>query len=180
MKHRQQTPITVLRKATTTVITAAVLAAPTTAAVAASDGADRPSLGTCDTVVTVIGGFGFPLEPLELRIDLTCRFRHLGHVTGVILQETTATGPVGADGILPSRNSASIAYTAANGDVLYSDFSGPATINVVTGAVSFEGEEVFVGGTGRFAQASGTSWLEGTASTVTNVGFYVTSGTLSY
>ena len=56
----------------------------------------------------------------------------------------------------------------------------PATAGSVKGTIAFEGIETYAGGTGRFADASGTSFLEGHASAVTLTGFYVTLGTLSY
>lgn len=55
-----------------------------------------------------------------------------------------------------------------------------ALINVVTGDVQYTGTETFHGGTGRFADASGTSQLAGTASIFTNVGFFTTKGTIDY
>ena len=53
-------------------------------------------------------------------------------------------------------------------------------MNVVTGAASFQGIETFDGGTVRFAHASGRSFLEGTASNVTNLGLYTSVGRISY
>ena len=50
---------------------------------------------------------------------------------------------------------ASSTYTAANGDKLYAVFSG--NLNGVTGAIT--ATVTYVGGTGRFANASGTAAL---------------------
>ena len=46
--------------------------------------------------------------------------------------------------------------------------------------VTFSGPETYVGGTGRFADASGSAWISGTASFVTNTGRFTAEGTLSY
>ena len=71
-------------------------------------------------------------------------------------------------------------YQAANGDVLDQSFTGTALINLETGDVRYIGTETFDGGTGRLAQASGTSDLSGTASIITNTGFYTVKGRLAY
>jgi hypothetical protein len=55
-----------------------------------------------------------------------------------------------------------------------------ALINVATGDVQYMGTETFQGGTGRFADASGTSQLSGTASLFTETGFYTVNGNISY
>ena len=64
--------------------------------------------------------------------------------------------------------------------MLLSIFVGVGSINFVTGALALEGIETYDGGTGRFAQASGSSFLEGHASVVTNTGFYIKIGKISY
>jgi hypothetical protein len=179
MKRTTRTIGSTLRLATAVTAIAAI-AAPTPLALAGPKGTDRPQHGSCDAVVTPIGGFGFPAEPLELRIDLVCQLRHLGRTTGVIFQEVTPTGPIGSDGVLPAHNDASIAYVAANGEVLYAEYSGPASLNFQTGEVLFSGVEVYAGGTGRFENASGQSALTGQASLFTNLGHYTTDGVLSY
>lgn len=69
---------------------------------------------------------------------------------------------------------------AANGDVLQGAFMGTATIDPASGNVEYEGVEIYSGGTGRFMNASGRSFLQGTASTLTDTGFYVTTGALGY
>jgi hypothetical protein len=149
---------------------AAALAVP--AATAGPKGTDRPSSGQCDTVVR-------PQPSGILEIDLSCHFRHLGKTTGLLVQEVIPTGPP-VNGVLPAALSATVAYTAANGDEPSGTSEGTATIDPVTGNVEYQGTETYSGGTGRFALASGQSFLQGTASTVTNTGFYVTSGRVSY
>ena len=136
---------------------------------------ERPHAGTCDAAVTPLTQ-GFPLL---LSIDLSCHLRHLGLTTGVITQEVVPTGDV-VEGIVPLAIVADITYTAANGDVLKSHYVATGTMNFVTGEVTFEGVETFSGGSGRFADAAGSSFLEGTASIFTNEGAYTTVGRIRY
>lgn len=134
---------------------------------------ERPYHGSCTTVVT-------PLDPQgsQLHIDLDCTLTHLGRATGVAMQSVTVIGQNGPVLITTIANTTT--YTAANGDVLNQSFEGMALINVATGDVQYMGTETFQGGTGRFADASGTSQLSGTASLFTEKGFYTVSGTLAY
>jgi hypothetical protein len=152
-------------------ITALLIGVPAMAG-AASGGTARPHEGRCETVVNTL-----PSGTLEIALD--CHFRHLGRTTGLLVQQVIPTGPP-VDGVLPAALSATVSYTAANGDTLVGTFTGTAAIDLVTGAVRYSGVETLTGGTGRFADASGVSLLTGTASTVSNTGFYVTSGTLDY
>ena len=153
----------------------AVLAAAPIVAVAGPGGSNRPYASICDTVVHVI-----QTQPiLRLSIDLACQVRHLGLTTGLIVQDVIPTGPP-VNGVLPVALDATVAYLAANGDELRGTFLGTGEINLVTGDVTFEGIETFNGGTGRFQNASGSSFIEGTASNVTNVGFYTSVGRISY
>lgn len=140
---------------------------------AVADTGGRPFQGSCSTVVT-------PLNPegSSLRIDADCQLSHLGHATGVAMQTVNVIGQNGA--VLVTTIANTTTYRAANGDELDQSFSGMALINVVTGDVQYTGTETFHGGTGRFADASGTSQLAGTASIFTNVGFFTTKGTIDY
>ncbi|HEY1458872.1 MAG TPA: hypothetical protein VGH59_02315 [Casimicrobiaceae bacterium] len=73
-------------------------------------------------------------------------------------------------------------YTAANGDMLFSNFVGAGVFTSATG-VSFSGTETYDGGTGRFADATGSAALPGTAeftSPTAGVGQYSVEGTISY
>ena len=71
-------------------------------------------------------------------------------------------------------------YTAANGDTLDVSFSGTALINLQSGDVRFIGTETFVGGSGRFARATGSADLAGTASIFTNLGSFTAEGSIAY
>jgi hypothetical protein len=83
------------------------------------------------------------------------------------------------DGTLLIVNTA--VYTAANGDKLFSTFLGSG-VPTSTG-VSFSGTETYDGGTGRFADATGSATLVGSAeftSPSAGVGQYSVEGTISY
>jgi hypothetical protein len=96
----------------------------------------------------------------------------LGRTTAIAEQIVTFTGPATA---IASNTTM---YTAANGDQLFASWSGTSTNDGP--AVTFSGLELYVGGTGRFADASGSSFISGTASFVTNTGQFTSEGTLSY
>ena len=68
---------------------------------------------------------------------------------------TVSFTPTGAPAVLHVEGS--IVYTAANGDQLHANVSGE--LNAVTGAVT--ANVSYVGGTGRFATATGSSSLSG-------------------
>ena len=72
-------------------------------------------------------------------------------------------------------------YTAANGDQLHTRWDGQV-ISPPGPVAVFVGPETYLGGTGRFAHASGSSWLEGTATLtgLTGTGAYTTEGSISY
>jgi hypothetical protein len=162
--------ISLFRAVGVAVLTFAMLSASATA-----KSPERPHAGTCDATVTPLTQ-GFPLL---LSIDLSCHLRHLGLTTGVIAQEVFPTGDA-VDGVVPLAIVSDITYTAANGDVLKSHYVATGTMNFVTGEVTFEGVETFKGGSGRFTDASGSSFLEGTASIFTNEGAYTTVGRIRY
>jgi len=152
---------------------AGVVVAQAFGSVALAEPVQRPYKGSCSTVVT-------PLDPqfLQLHIELDCTLTHLGKATGVATQTNTVVaqnGPVIVELIANTTT-----YTAANGDVLNQSFEGMALVNVATGDVQYMGTETFQGGTGRFADASGTSQLTGTASLLTGTGFYTVNGTIAY
>jgi hypothetical protein len=159
-----------------TLLAAALFVAPMTGALADPGGTDRPHLGKCDTAFGPLP----PTFPAVAEISASCHFRHLGLTTGMIVQTIDAAGPP-SNGVLPlTITDGRIAYVAANGDELHATIEGTASFNLATGAIAFETIETIVGGTGRFSNASGESFIEGHASAVTLTGFYVSVGTLSY
>jgi hypothetical protein len=137
----------------------------------------RPFSGACQTRFQVLSPPN--TFPVQLHIDTECNFAHLGLTVGSTSQTVVPPGPpVGQT--LPVLISNSTTYRAANGDQLYAVFVGGGTIDLVTGDVTFSGKETFNGGTGRFADASGSDSLEGSASTVANTGEFTVRGTLTY
>lgn len=143
-------------------------------------GTERPFRGSCDTAITPLTA---PEEiPIVLAVDVVCRLSHLGlTVGGTDRQVVVPVGPPDAEGVLPIRISIErITYTAANGDELWSTFAGPGELDLVTGTARFDGVETFVGGTGRFAGATGQARTLGEGSLATNTGRIATSGTLRY
>jgi hypothetical protein len=144
---------------------------PAGAAFAASP--SRPFRGGCDTRLTVLPPLPGDLpNVLRLHIEYDCQLTHLGKSTAVAEQVVTFTGPTTA---IASNTTV---YTAANGDQLFATWSGTST--TVGADVTFSGPETYTGGTGRFAGASGSSWIAGTASFVTNTGQFTSVGTLAY
>ncbi|HEX6107726.1 MAG TPA: hypothetical protein VFZ26_19225 [Gemmatimonadales bacterium] len=134
----------------------------------------RPLTGSCTTVVTRLAP-----PPIEVqRIEYTCRLAHLGLTHAVVTQTVdVATGTLSSTGV----------YTAANGDELSASFTGTAVLSFTDPAdatVTFEGTQVFSAGTGRFADASGTAHLAGSARinliTGSGTGEFTLHGTLTY
>jgi len=164
----------IARAVTNAFVLAAIATTPIVAS-AGPQGSNRPYAAACDTAGTVI-----QIDPvLRISFDLVCQSRHLGATTGVLVLDVI---PIGApvNGILPTAIFAPVRYVAANGDELHADFVGTGDINLATGVATFQGIETFEGGTGRFANASGRSFLEGTASNITNEGVYTSVGRISY
>ena len=136
-----------------------------------------PFSGACQTRFQVLSPPN--IFPLQLHIVSHCLFSHLGLTTGSTSQTVTAPGPpIGQT--LPLLISNTTTYRAANGDLLNAVFVGGGTLDLVTGDVAFSGKETFNGGTGRFAGASGSDSLEGSASNATNTGEFTVRGTLTF
>ena len=128
-----------------------------------------PFGGRCETALTVVGGTA---TSVNLHITYVCQLEHLGRATAVAEQVVTFTGPASA---IASNTTT---YTAANGDQLFATWTGTATS--VGPDNTFSGLETYTGGTGRFAGASGSAWIDGTASFATMTGQFTSVGTLTY
>ena len=100
-----------------------------------------------------------------------------GTATHLGLWSTTGTvyyGPPGEDGLLPSSGEAAV--VAANGDKLNVVIQGKLNLGAGTDSGTF----TFVGGTGRFAAASGSADFVVTLNPITG-GFELTMvGTINY
>jgi predicted small integral membrane protein len=138
---------------------------------------ERPYQGSCSTVILPLTPPG--VFPQQQHIDYECTLAHLGRTTAVATQTVTPVAPP-ANNVVALLVQNTTTYKAANGDQLFVSFTGTAVLNLATGEVAFIGVETFNGGTGRFAKATGSAQLEGTASTVTNRGFFTSKGRISY
>lgn len=162
----------------TALLAAALSTAP--AAQAAPNGTLRPMAGSCETDVTSLSN---PTDiPIVLAVKVRCQLTHLGLTTGGTQRELVIpTGPPTPEGLLPIQIAIErITYVAANGDELWSTFVGPGVIDLATSKATFQGIETFVGGTGRFRGATGSSQTAGQGSLVDSRGFLTISGTVSY
>ena len=152
----------------------------------------RPIKGDCTTTITFIdpGAAGQcamfqPVPSAFIAIGGTCAISHLGRteldaVQQLIFLLDGSGNPVIIQGqpvVTGLRNCSTL--TAANGDALVHttvgdvQAAGPAQ-------VAFAGSMTFVGGTGRFAGASGPATFSGTASLATNSGAFSFEGTVVY
>lgn len=141
----------------------------------------RPLKGSCDTEVTILS-VG-PDGRLDLSIEYTCQISHLGRTHNTVLQSVIPTGPpVGV--LLPASLSNTGTYVAANGDRVNSSFTGTGVTNLADFTAVFEGTETFLPGTGRFADASGTAEVQGTAAlnpaTGTGTAHFTLEGSITY
>jgi hypothetical protein len=121
-------------------------------------GSDRPFDGQSAGVVTGIAPSG------AIEVESTGNATHLGDFTKT---ESVLFGPGGTF-------SGTVVFTAANGDQLWADFSGS-----ITSPTTLEGTYTFLGGTGRFSDATGTASFE--ASTPDGLHLAVSfEGSISY
>ena len=128
----------------------------------------KPAGGTCTTSFTETS-FVFPIATFD--ITGVCNLKHLGRTTMHATQTVN---------VLTGDLNNSPTYTAANGDMLFTAFVGTSS---PPPDVVFQGTETYVGGTGRFEGATGSSTLEGTATVDVNgsgTGEYTTDGSISY
>jgi hypothetical protein len=127
-----------------------------------------PFQGSCELVIQ-------PSEPISpgvvRQIDIgDCRISHLGHAT--FISDKIINFVAGTQTIQGT-------YIAANGDLLYANGSGTSQL-VAPGRVAFQGNVTFEGGTGRFANASGTATMTGEADPANARSSFTTTGTISY
>jgi hypothetical protein len=142
-------------------------------------GTDRPIEGACDNDITPLSPPG--VFPVLLAVETTCHISHLGLTVGFTDSEVIvpAGPPVGT--VLPvSITVTKIVYVGANGDQLWSTFGGGGEIDFATGRATFDGTETYIGGTGRFSNATGQSHTFGEGSLFTNKATLTTAGTISY
>jgi hypothetical protein len=82
------------------------------------------------------------------------------------------------DPVAGTQRSVEITFTTANGDVLRATSVGTNTPNGP--GVAFRATMTFIGGTGRFANATGEAHVDGAASFVTNSASFRLNGWIAY
>ena len=129
----------------------------------------RPMSGEC--YLTTLATVPYPAPPV-FRQDVTgtCELTHLGHVTVQFVQVVNFA--------TRTQQSLELTYTAANGDVLRAASAG-TNLPTATG-VTFSAAITFLGGTGRFTNATGQARAEGAANIVAGTSWYMLDGWLGY
>jgi hypothetical protein len=158
-----------------------------------SNPVERPIKADCTTTFTFIdpGSAGqcavFQQVPSAIiAIGGRCETAHLGRaeidaVQQLVFQLSATGQPVIVGGqpvVIQLRNCTT--QTAANGDELDHTTIGDVMPGAGPAQVAFSGTMAFVGGTGRFAAASGSAEFSGTASLATNSGAFSFQGTVVY
>lgn len=127
--------------------------------------ASVPISGTC--ALTVLATIPYPAPPVFKQVATgSCTLSHLGKTTVHFVQLV--------DFGTQTQHSLELTYTAANGDVLRATSAG--TSAPIAGGVRFSAVISFAGGTGRFANASGSADATGTADLVTGTSQYQLAG----
>ena len=147
--------------------TAAIAVLPAQSTLAKDQG--RGLNGACATEFVFTG-------PGTVTVTGTCQYGHLGRTTCVAEQTVIPN----ADGTLAIENEG--VCTAANGDQLYTSFSGTG-VPTSPADIVFSGIETYDGGSGRFTEASGAASLSGSAqftSQAGGVGSFTLRGRIAY
>lgn len=153
----------------------AALAASSRAAAQAAPVA-RPAGGSCTTRLQFLAPTeGQPANVQRIAFEAECILRHLGRATATFSETVTFTGPNTATFV-----SDDMVYVAANGDELHARMDDGAVVLDALGGATLTVTEVYTGGTGRFAGATGSGAITGQASVVTQVGSYEISGSITY
>ena len=152
--------------------TATSRAAELRASRAAGAAVERPWKGRCDveTVVTEFGSTG----PTKFHQTGVCQLAHLGRTT--VVTDETRVPETGTTAVTST-------FTAANGDRLYTTGIVRGSAVAPDGSLTITGTYTAVGGTGRFAGASGTAVFAETARINPpgpTVGTYTLEGRLAY
>ena len=130
---------------------------------------DRPIKGSCDAAVVSVQ----PLSATTARevVAGPCLISHLGKTTIYLRQIIDFTTLIGT--------SEEVTFTAANGDVLRAT---AITRGTPTGPTSFSlaGTFIFIGGTGRFANATGRAEFVGSADFATGRALLTMRGRITY
>ena len=132
-------------------------------------GTSRPFSGSC---TLTFNAPPFPLPAIHHQIDTgPCLFTHLGR--------TELYGELDID-FAAGTQSGWRTLTAANGDELHLTVSGRNGAGAVGGMVSIDAQFVIVGGTGRFAGATGSGRATGVANLMTRTTTAAMTGSITY
>jgi hypothetical protein len=128
-----------------------------------------PIQGRC--ALTVLSTTPYPAPPVFRQVaEGTCELAHLGRTTVHFIQVVNFGNG--------TQQSLALSYAAANGDVLQAASVGTSVPNAT--GVSFTSTITFVGGTGRFMNATGSARAEGSANLVSGTSQYLLDGSISY
>lgn len=128
----------------------------------------RPFAGTCELTFTPAP---FPPPPSFVSTDVgTCQFSELGE---------TAFYGVQTINFAAGTQSGQRTFTAANGDVLRVSHVGTST-PIGPGLISFHATATVIGGTGRFANATGVILGHGVANLATRTSEAIFEGSITY
>lgn len=128
----------------------------------------RPFAGTCELTFTPPP---FPPPPVFQSTDVgSCQLSELGRTAFFGVQQINFAA---------GTQSGQRTFTAANGDVLRAVHVGTST-PIGPGLISFQATLTFVGGTGRFASATGQARGWGVANLATRTSVATFEGSLSY
>ena len=107
-------------------------------------------------------------DRITLDITGTCNLSHLGRTTMVGVETLGA--------VLNAVHT----FTTANGDLLYTTTTGYAVLRPDFSGVNFFNTETVTGGTGRFANASGTATRNGSTTFSDGSATWEIAGTITY
>lgn len=155
---------------------------------AACSARNRPSAPQLDADVTeprekpaiqpfrwsgVCAGASAPINTTTLYVAANCHIANLGFAT-VVGTEIITPNSTGYN--VSIRNS----YTTTNGDHLYTEGDVIAEVKQDLSGMTFTGVETVTGGTGRFANATGSATRIGSTSRGDRSGSWVNIGTLAF
>jgi hypothetical protein len=131
--------------------------------------ASRPIKGHC--ALTILSTTPYPAPPVFRQVsEGTCELAPLGRTTVRFIQVVNFGNG--------TQHSLSLSYRAANGDVLEAASVG-TSVPTPTG-VDFTATITFIGGTGRFASATGSAHADGSANLASATSRYTLDGWISY
>ena len=131
--------------------------------------ASRAIKGNCS--LKIVSTTPYPAPPVFRQVsEGTCELSPIGRTTVRFIQVVNFGNG--------TQHSLSLSYRAANGDLLQAASVG-TSVPTPTG-VNFSATITFVGGTGRFASATGSAHADGSANLASATSWYRLDGSISY